>query len=200
MSYRLIYADPPWQTRNVKTGGSLVSGAAAKYTVTSTEELCDMPVKSLLDTDSLLVMWYLSSMPEDAIQLGHAWGFNKFLNINGLIWHKLTKNGKPHFGMGWGTRASTESALIMYRGSITKLIHNRSQRNIFEAPIPTDENGEYIHSAKPDKAYDIVESLSGDVPRLEMFARCDEPRDGWDVFGNQAEGSIIYQPAKFIIP
>ncbi|MGR5294774.1 MT-A70 family methyltransferase [Vibrio mediterranei] len=198
MKYKLIYADPPWQSRNAKTGGSLKSGAAAKYPTMSTSDLCNMPVVDLLDDDCLLVMWYLSSMPDDALQLGRAWGFKHFLNMNGLVWKKLTKTGKAHFGMGWGTRATTESALIMYNGSITRLIQNRSQRNFFEAPIPVDANGEYVHSAKPEKAYEIVEALSGDVAKLEMFARCDEQRQGWDVFGNQANGSIIYQPAQFI--
>ncbi|KFA99442.1 MT-A70 family methyltransferase [Vibrio sp. ER1A] len=198
--YQLVYADPPWKSRNANTGGRLKSGAAAKYKTMSTKQLCEMPVSEIIAPESVLIMWYLSSMPMDAIQVGHAWGFKKFLNINALVWEKLTKTGKPHFGMGWGTRAATESALLMYNGSITRQIKEKNHRNLFSAPMPVDENGEYIHSAKPDEAYEIVEGMTGDVKRIEMFARCDERREGWDVFGNQADGSIIYEPAKFIIP
>ncbi|MGG5572428.1 MT-A70 family methyltransferase [Vibrio diazotrophicus] len=200
MAYQLIYADPPWRTNNVKTGGSMTSGAQHQYNTMSTKELCEMPVRDIIADESILIMWYLSSMPMDAIQVGHAWGFKKFLNMNALVWGKLTKSGKHHFGLGFGTRASTESALLMYNGSISRSIVDKSQRNYFEAKIPVDENGKYIHSKKPIEAYEKVEALVGNVPRLEMFARCDEKREGWDVFGNQAASSIIYQPAQFIIP
>lgn len=178
----------------------MTSGAQHQYNTMSTKELCEMPVRDIIADESILIMWYLSSMPMDAIQVGHAWGFKKFLNMNALVWGKLTKSGKHHFGLGFGTRASTESALLMYNGSISRSIVDKSQRNYFEAKIPVDENGKYIHSKKPIEAYEKVEALVGNVPRLEMFARCDEKREGWDVFGNQAASSIIYQPAQFIIP
>lgn len=38
------------------------------------------------------------------------------------------------------------------------------------------------HSAKPQAAFDVIEKTSPG-PRLEMFAR--QPRDGWDVWGNE---------------
>lgn len=183
--YTVVVADPPWQCRDEKTGGSYNSGAAAKYRTTSTYDLCCMPVRYLLEEDSILIMWYLSSMPDDAIELAKAWGFKKLLNINGIVWGKLTKKGKPHFGMGHGTRACTESCLIAYNGSLTRLIKSRSVRNYFEAKMPVDEDGKYIHSAKPDEFFDIVDELVGtDVNRLEMFARL--PRDNFDRFGDEA--------------
>ncbi len=183
--YNLVLADPPWQCNDVKTGGSMNSGAAAKYRTTSTYDLCCMPVRYLLEDDCILFMWYLNAMPEDAIEIGKAWGFKKFLSMNGLVWHKLTKNGKTHFGMGHGTRASTESVMIMYNGSLSRLIKDKSIRNIFEAKMPVDENNKYIHSAKPDEAFDIIDKLCGtDINRLEMFSR--KEREGWDCFGDEA--------------
>ncbi|AUR84261.1 hypothetical protein NVP1052A_32 [Vibrio phage 1.052.A._10N.286.46.C3] len=183
--YTVVVADPPWQCRDEKTGGSYESGAAAKYRTTSTYDLCCMPVRYLLEKDSILIMWYLGSMPDDALRLAEAWGFKKFLNMNALTWGKLTKKGKPHFGLGHATRASTESCLIAYNGSIGRIIKNKSVRNYFEAAMPVDENGKYIHSAKPDEFFDIVDRLVGtDVKRLEMFAR--KPRDNFDRFGDQA--------------
>jgi len=44
------------------------------------------------------------------------------------------------------------------------------------------------HSEKPAEAYRSIERLFGNVSRVELFARC--RRAGWDVFGNQVEGSI----------
>lgn len=186
--YTVIYADPPWQCDNVNTGGSLKSGAAEKYLTMSTYDLCCMPIRYHIAKDSILFMWYLNSMPQDALEIGKAWGFKKFLSMNGIVWRKLTKNNLEHFGMGHCTRAATESVMVMYNGSITKLIKDKSIRNMLTAPMPVDENGKYIHSAKPPEAREIVEKLCGDVPRLEMFARGDI--EDWDVFGNQTINSI----------
>lgn len=44
------------------------------------------------------------------------------------------------------------------------------------------------HSEKPPEARERIIKLVGDLPRLEMFAR--EAPKGWDVFGNEAPGSI----------
>jgi N6-adenosine-specific RNA methylase IME4 len=183
--YKVIVADPPWLCRNKKTGGSLKSGAANKYRVTSLYDLQCMPVRYITEPDSILIMWYLSSMPDDALELAKAWGFKKLLNMNGFIWGKMTKKGKRNFGMGFGTRASTESCLIAYNGSISRIVKDKAIRNYFEAPMPVDESGDYIHSAKPDEFFDLVDRLVGtDCNRLEMFAR--KPRDNFDRFGDQA--------------
>lgn len=53
---------------------------------------------------------------------------------------------------------------------------DRSVRSVFEAPI-----GE--HSEKPVVFFDLVESLVGDVPCVEMFAR--HRRPGWDALGDE---------------
>lgn len=180
--YNLVLADPPWDFNNKKTGGSMVSSAKSKYRTTSTYDLCCMPVRYLLEDDCILFMWYVNSMPEDAIQMGKAWGFTKFLSMNGLVWHKKTKNDLTHFGMGHGTRASTESVMIMYNGSLSRLIKDKSIRNLFEAKMPVDESNNYIHSAKPDEFFNLIDKLCGDVPRLEMFSR--KERVGWDCFGD----------------
>ncbi len=186
--YKIIYADPPWNFNDKKTGGSFESAATQKYLTTSTYDLCCMPIRYMLEDDAILIMWYVNSMPDDALQLARAWGFKKLLSMNGLVWGKLTKTGKRHFGMGHGTRNCLESALIMYNGSLNRLIKNKGIRNYFEAIMPTDKGGKYIHSAKPVEAREIIENLCFDGNKLEMFARSSS--DGWDVFGNQAPDSI----------
>ncbi len=182
--YKVIVADPPWKTRDVKTGGSMNSGAAAKYRVTTTYDLCCMPIRYMLEPDSILIMWYLGCMPEDAHQLAKAWGFNRFLNVNGFIWGKKTKKGLTHMSMGHFTRACTESAMIYYNGNLSNIIKDKSIRAYFEAPMPVDDNGKYIHSAKPDEFYDLIDRLVGtDCNRLDMFAR--KERDNFDSFGDE---------------
>ena len=112
-------------------------------------------------------------------------GFKKFLSINGFVWEKETKKGQTHFVMGHGTRGATESCLIAYNGSIGRLIKDKSVRNIFRAKMPVDENNKYIHSAKPDEFFDLVDKLVGtNCNCLEMFAR--KPRENFDRFGDEA--------------
>ena len=186
--YKVIYADPPWDFNDKKTGGSFDSAATQQYKTTSTYDLCSMPIRYMLEKDAILIMWYVNSMPDDALEIARAWGFKKLLSMNGLVWGKITKKGKAHFGMGHGTRNCLESAIIMYNGSLSRLIEDKSIRNYFEAKMPTDDNGKYIHSAKPEEARVIVEKLCYDGNKLEMFAR--KASEGWDVFGNEAPNSI----------
>jgi N6-adenosine-specific RNA methylase IME4 len=40
------------------------------------------------------------------------------------------------------------------------------------------------HSQKPDEAYELIEKMYPDLPKIELFARYARP--GWDVWGNEA--------------
>ena len=174
--YRVIYADPAWQFGNRNTGGTMKSAAEAKYTVTSLADMAAMPVEKLADEHCLLVMWWVGAMPQEAINLCKAWGF-RLVNMNGFVWRKLTKTGIPFFGMGFSTRAGSESALIGVRGKLGELIDDHSVRAVIEAKVGR-------HSQKPHEFRQAIEKLCGDVPRIELFAR--DAADGWDCWGNQA--------------
>ena len=50
------------------------------------------------------------------------------------------------------------------------------------------------HSKKPEEARSRIVRLMGDVPRIELFARSRAP--GWDVWGNEAAGSIQGWPPQ----
>lgn len=178
--YKVIYADPPWSFNSKKSGGSMKSGAAQKYDVMSLEEMKGMDVQSLAAPDCLLVMWWVGSQPQEALDLVNAWGF-KLNTMTGFVWRKLTTKGNPVFGMGYTTRAGAECALIASRGKLSNLIESHGVRSVREAKVG-------IHSEKPAIFRNDIEQLCGDVPRLEMFARTSAP--GWDVFGNQIDNSI----------
>jgi N6-adenosine-specific RNA methylase IME4 len=176
--YNLIYADPPWQFSNKKTGGSMLSGAASQYLTTGIEDLKRLDVPSVAADDCALVMWWVGSMPQEAIDLVAAWGFT-LKNMNGLVWRKLTKQRKRFFGMGFYTRAGSESCIIAIKGRPPVISHG-------VRAVHTKIAGK--HSVKPPLFRDLCIELFGDVPRLEMFART--AADGWDAFGNEAPGSI----------
>lgn len=176
--YQVIYADPPWEFRNKKTGGSMKSGAQAKYPTMTLEQMKTLDVQSICAKDCVLVMWYVGSQPQEALDLVKAWGFT-VKNMNGFIWVKLTKCFLQFFGMGSWTRAGAECAIIATRGNPKAA--SKSIRQVRLAVIGR-------HSEKPAEFRDDVVALCGDVPRLEMFAR--EVPAGWHVFGNEVPGGV----------
>lgn len=176
--YSIIYADPPWSFSSVKTGGSMKSGAAAKYPTMTLDQLKALDVPAICEKDCVLIMWYVSSQPQEALDLVKAWGFT-LKNMNCFVWQKLTTNLMPHFGMGYWTRAGAECALIAVRGKPKS--ENKAIRQ-----VRAEMMGE--HSEKPAIFRDDIVKLCGDLPRLEMFARC--VPEGWDVWGNEVEKSL----------
>ena len=50
------------------------------------------------------------------------------------------------------------------------------------------ETNPRLHSKKPDSFQDLIVKCSGDVPRIELFAR--QKTEGWDVWGNEVESDI----------
>ena len=174
--YSVIYADPAWQFSNKKTGGSMSSSAQDQYKVTSIDAMKALPVEKLAADDCALIMWWVGSMPQEAIDLCNAWGF-KLQNMNGFVWRKLTVKGLPFFGMGFTTRAGSESCIVAYRGKQSNLVKNRSVRAVIEAKVGR-------HSEKPNEFRDAIKAIYGaDVPMIELFAR--EHREGWDCWGNE---------------
>lgn len=176
--YKIVYADPAWEFNNKKTGGSMTSSAESKYTVTSIEEMKKLPISSITEDDCVLIMWWVGSMPQEAIDLVNAWGFT-IKNMNGFVWNKLTVKLKAFFGMGFYTRAGSESAIIAVKGKVK--VKSHSVRAVKSLPVGR-------HSEKPNEFRQAIVELFGDLPRVELFAR--EKFKGWDAWGNEVKESI----------
>lgn len=185
--YSLIYADPGWSYRDSADDGS--RGACHKYTTMSVEDICRLPVWALAAPACLLAMWWVPTMPDDALLVMRMWGF-RLATMKGFTWHKTTRAGKTKFGMGHYTRANTEDCLFAVRGRWAGRRLDAGISQFISAPIRE-------HSRKPDEAADRLVRLVGDVPRVELFARASRP--GWDVWGNQAPGSIA-MPGSISMP
>jgi N6-adenosine-specific RNA methylase IME4 len=123
--------------------------------------------------DAVLFCWRVASQVEEAYRVVRAWGF---LPKSEIVWRKLTKHGKPHFGMGRIVRAAHEACIVATRGKPVPKVLN--MRSVFEAPVGR-------HSEKPGVFYDRVEELF-DGPYLELFAR--RCRRGWVCLGDEVHG------------
>jgi N6-adenosine-specific RNA methylase IME4 len=171
---RVLVADPPWSFGDKLPGPG--RGAEKHYSVLSQREIERFSLPPLAD-DALLLLWRVASQPEEALRVVRAWGF---VPKSEIVWRKLTKHGKRHFGMGRYVRAEHETAIVATRGRFT--VAARNIRSTFEAPIGR-------HSEKPDAFYEIAERLGGGGPFAELFAR--RVRSGWLQFGDELpEGAV----------
>ncbi len=179
MSYRLIYADPPWTYRDKCRGGE--RGAGFKYPTMTVADICRLPVWELADSEScLLAMWWVPTQPVEALKVVEAWGF-RFMTMKGFTWHKTNpKKGNSALGMGHMTRANSEDCLFAVRGRLPERVDASICQHV------TAPRGR--HSAKPEEIRDSLVALLGDVPRIELFARSSAP--GWDCWGNECNSSV----------
>lgn len=177
--YNIIYADPAWSFKNRNTGGSMKSGANAKYKVMKLADMKLLPINDIAADDCALIMWWVGSQPQNAIALVESWGF-KVKTMTGFTWVKMTKNWLMFFGMGFWTRAGSECALIAVKGKPKRV--SGSVRSVIHAMNKK-------HSEKPAQVRDRIVELCGDVPRLELFAR--DKVDGWDAWGNEVESDVV---------
>ena len=178
--YGAIVADPPWQFRNKKTGGSHTSGASQKYPTLSTAAIAALPVRDIAARNAILFLWSTSPMLPDALEVMAGWGFGY---RGSIVWLKTTRAGAPFNGLGYHFRNRAEYLLFGIRGKVPAL--HCQMPNVIAAPVGR-------HSAKPDEAWQLIETaIDGRedlAPRLEMFAR--HPRPGWAPWGNQCEDAI----------
>ncbi len=137
------------------------------------DEIKKLPVKSISEKNSVLLMWITYPCLEWAIDVIEAWGF-KYKTV-AFTWVKKNKNGVGYFtGLGNYTRANAEICLLATRGKGCKVI-NKTISQIVDSPITK-------HSKKPDVIRKKIIKLFGDLSRIELFART--PIHGWEVWGN----------------
>lgn len=185
MRYKTITADPPWEERGGiprdPSWGSVKRGADRHYPLMPTHEIAAIPVYKWSRRDAHLWMWVTDNFLEDGLHVGKRWGFRY---VRTLVWHKKA-NGKTQIGLGQYLRGSHELCLLFVRGSLPYARDKDGKRpaipSVFEAPRTK-------HSRKPERFYEIVETVSPG-PYLELFARRERP--GWSVMGNETDGTVF---------
>lgn len=175
--YSVIYADPPWEYRDKCNDGK--RGASHKYPVMKLSDIKDLPIEEIANEDCILFLWSTAPMLPVALEVIKAWGF-KYKTI-GFTWVKITSKGKVAIGMGHYTRSNAEFCLIGVRGRF-----KRVDGGVPSAILAPRRK----HSQKPDEVRDRIVQLSGDVPRIELFAR--ERVPGWDAWGDEVESDIEF--------
>jgi len=180
--YAAVAADCPWHHTTYSAKGQTSRSPSHHYPTMSIAELCALPVRDVASRNSHLFLWTTQPHLQVSFKVMEAWNY-KFSSVF-LFWVKLNPRAVDQMflsdrdvmrGMGKTTRKSVEILLLGRRGSPKRL--RKDLPDFLFAPRRE-------HSRKPDGAYSrIIAYCPG--PRLEMFAR--EPRDGFDVFGNQTD-------------
>lgn len=172
--YNIIYADPPWQYKENWGNGS----NEHTYPTMKFENIKALPVKELADTQAHLYLWVTNPFLKEGLELCKAWGF-EYKTL--LTWVKTYKDGTPEMGMGYYFRGCTEHIIFGVKGKMKIL--NKTTKNLFYAVNPRWFGGK--HSQKPAEVRDLIVKCSGDLPRIELFAR--QQTEGWDVWGNEID-------------
>jgi len=174
--FQTVLADPPWQFQN-KTGKVAPEHKRLnRYGTMTLDAICVLPVARICADTAHLYLWVPNALLPEGLRVMEAWGFQYKCN---LVWHKIRKDGGPDGrGVGFYFRNTTEIILFGVRGKNARtLAPGRSQVNIIKSM-------KREHSRKPDEQYPLIEACSPG-PYIELFAR--GPREGWTVWGNQAD-------------
>lgn len=165
--FPVLLADPPWQYDDNTTDPTRV--IENQYPTMPIEELCALPVGGVTTDDAILFLWVTSPLLAKGVRLIQAWGF---AYQTSMVWVK------DKIGMGYFARQRHELLLIATKGNVPKPAPADRPDSVIEAPRTE-------HSAKPDRAYELIERMYPTLPRMEMFCRA--PREGWFAWGNQAQ-------------
>ena len=160
-----------------------MAGARSKYRTMPLEDIKALPVPPLLAPDALLFLWITVPLLPSGLAVMESWGFRY---MTALTWRKTGR-----LGMGFWFRVDCEHLLVGVRGDVRALRMQVS--NFYEC-----RSGR--HSQKPDYfrvlASRAAERAFADPVKLELFARSARDlfpgygMEGWDVFGDEVEGSI----------
>ena len=180
--YQIIYADPAWDFKGggiYQDSGRKDRSISSQYKLTKTNDMAKLPIKDITDKDAFLFMWCTDSHLKQGIELMEAWGF-RYSTI-AFIWVKQYASGSLCSNVGRWTMKNCEIVLLGLKGTPLKY---KKAKNIKQL-VMAERTG---HSVKPDEVRNRISQLCGDLPRIELFAR--KKTDGWDVFGNEVEGSV----------
>ena len=170
--YRVIYADPPWEYGDKRTNDEHSGSAESQYPTMPIDAICELPIREMAATDSVLFLWATAPLLKEAVQVIEAWGFTYKAQF---VWDKV-KGFNGHYN-----DVRHELLLVATRGSFVPSVEKLDPSVIQEKRTK--------HSKKPDRFYELIERLYplGDDTHVELFAR--RSRDGWASWGNQVDAA-----------
>jgi|TARA_Y100000389_G_scaffold37566_1_gene31887 N6-adenosine-specific RNA methylase IME4 len=170
--YEIIYADPAWNFKSYSKKGDK-KNANQHYDCMGFNDICNLPVCDIAGLDCTLFIWVTDPFLERSFEVIKKWGFT--YKTVAFTWAKRNKKSDSYFtGLGYYTRANPEMCLLATKGKPKR--YSKSVKQLVVSKLRE-------HSRKPDRIRNDIVELSGDLPRIELFAR--QKADGWDSWGNE---------------
>jgi len=160
--WSIFYADPAWDHR----AGPVYMDP--DYPTMSIDELCQLRIKPMTTSRSVLFMWTTNVHLEQAFKVMNAWSF-RYSGSN-FVWKKTGQANRGY-----------------YNNSIHEILLIGKKRA--SAPLNPERSSSIItakksaHSRKPEKFRKIIDGLYPKGKRIELFAR--RKVKGWDAWGNE---------------
>lgn len=172
MLYNIVYADPPWELKRGPDWNSNGPSKPLPYPTMSIREISALKVRDITAKNAHLYLWVVNKYIRESYAVAEAWGFKPSCL---LTWCK------PRHGIGIGGTfiQTTEHLLFARKGTLTA--RKRIDSTWFE-------HKRLGHSEKPEMFRDLIVQVSGDLPRIELFAR--EGSLGWEVWGNEVQSNL----------
>jgi N6-adenosine-specific RNA methylase IME4 len=167
--YDVIVCDPAWQIKKI-ANKQRPNQVNMDYSMMSLEEIKSLPVQDIAKDDCWLFLWTTQKYLFESKNVLEHWGFN-YLCMS--VWEKTfgRSAGMPLFGFRW----NAEFIAIGYKKKPKLFVKGKKL-------IPLVFQAENIkHSKKPDKFYELIDSLGSD--KIDLFAR--NKRTGWDYWGDE---------------
>lgn len=141
------------------------------------QQILNLSIRELADQNGChLYLWVTNNYLKAGLECMEAWGFEYITTITWM---------KDRQGLGQYYRGLTEHCLF----GVTK---NRLPYKIIDGHRCQGVTGFFepktIHSRKPDKMRQMIESVSYS-PMVEIFAR--ESHEGWDCIGNEIDSRDV---------
>lgn len=165
--YQIIYADPPWRYDFSKSDSRRIE---KQYQTMSVEEIKKLVIPT--EKNAICFLWTTTAKLIEGLDVLKSWGFTY---KSSLVWDKET------IGMGFWFRGQHEFLLVGTKGKMPPPEQKKRISSVYR-------ERKTKHSKKPNYIRDQIALWYPNKSKLEMFCRYAEV--GWDVFGNEVEGSI----------
>ncbi|WP_291208961.1 MT-A70 family methyltransferase [Hyphomonas sp.] len=166
--YPIIYGDPAWLHETWTENGKDRS-SENHYPCMDLADIQALQLDRIAGDDALLLLWTTVPHLAKALNCLPGWGFEYKSH---LAWIK------DKIGTGYWFRNQHEILIVATRGDFPAPLMGTQLSSVLQSPVRE-------HSRKPDEIRTWIEQTWPDLPRIELF--CREPREGWDVWGNQAQ-------------
>lgn len=180
--YGVILQDPEWRFEPFSRETGMDRAPENHYPTSHVDDIKARPVESIAADDCVLFLWATAPMLQQALDVVAAHGFEYKTHI---VWNKV-RSGKAR-GPGYWFTGEHELCLVGTRGKAVAPAPGEQFPSSFDAPVGK-------HSEKPSRVHEIIESYFPNIPKIELNAR--KAREGWDVWGNEADNSSDTTPKK----